>query len=241
MTLYRPAHVRPIAAGSPVSWHWEDRDPVAAYEPGDEVVASRLGPLARRAQLALGVAIGEWIVFTLDELDSDTWLRDYLEAAWLGTVHFSCCPYMEFADEEWTGPVRGPLHLTMMLLNDALHFEGAEPAENAAWLSTLAQLIVPRDAGYLAWRDAVLDRLERSFPAVPEDEEDVEFDWQAAEPLVPRECFDLSTPFDAADSAELVRRRFAEVDWEANAFMSTPEERQEAGVVVPVLETPSAE
>lgn len=235
MPLNRPHYIHPIAAGSRIPWPWDDWNVRQAYMPEDALLAARLQPLARRAQLAMGVAIGEWIVFTLEALDSDVRPRQYLQAAWAGTVHFACCPYREFVDREWSGPVRGPLHLTMALINDTLHFEDAAPAENAGWLSTLAQLVVPEGSPYMAWRDAALNRLERLFPALPEDD-DFEYDWQAAEPLVPRECFDPTAPFDPSMSAGLVRRALADIDDDTNPYASTPAQRERAGVVLPLSE-----
>ncbi|AKU99717.1 L-serine deaminase [Labilithrix luteola] len=234
MALLRPHYIHPIAAGSRLSWPWDDWNVKQAYEPGDAALAARLQPLTRRAQLAMGVAIGEWIVFTLEALGPDPRPKQYLEAAWLGTVHFACCPYVEFVDREWSGPVRGPLHLTMALINDALHFEGASPSENAAWLSTLAQLVVPPDAPYIAWRDAVLNRLERWFPASPEADDDFAYDWQSVEPLVPRECFDPTAPFDPSMSEDLIRRALTDIGAAPHLYASTPEQRERAGVVLPL-------
>ncbi len=233
VTLLRPHYIEPIPAGSRIPWAWDDWEVEASYEPGDAVVNERLQGLQRRAQLAMCVAIAEWIAFSLEALDADPRPQQYLEAAWLGTVHFACCPYMEWEDEEWSGPVRGPLHVMMAQVNDALHFEGADPAENAAWLSTLAQHIVPVSASFTIWRDAVLHRLERWYPGIEKADDDFDDDWQALEPLVPRECFDPTAAFEPAMSIDLFRRRLAAADPNANPYLSTPEERAEAAVVLP--------
>ena len=230
MNLVRPSYIDADLAAAPITHSWDDSNVRSAYRPGDPNLIARLEPLSTRAQLALTVAVAEWIVTRLSGADPDPVPAQYLQAAWAGTVHQAFCPYIEFNDNEWRGPVRGPLHVVMALYNDALHFEDADQEENAAWICQLAELVLPSTDSFHAWLDAVISRLEEWFPAPDEDEFDFAYDWQAEEPFCPRECFDPAFTFDPADAPGLITAFLATIEDHNNPFMRAPSQLQDAGI-----------
>ncbi|GJH29932.1 hypothetical protein [Caballeronia novacaledonica] len=230
MTLACPPYFDATLRQLAVLYPWDDWDVKRAYRPADPAVHATLTPLPRRAQIGMTIAIGEWIVCRLDKVDPDSDPKDYIEAAWCGNIHTVYCPYVEFDDDDWRGPVRRPLQLVMAIINDAFYFEGVDPAENAAWMFRLAEHVLPRTDSLVAWRDAVVPRLARYFPTPVVDEFDFSYDWQESEPLVPREWFNPAFDAPSWDADVLARRFLAGVDFLDNPFARTPDEIRAAGL-----------
>ena len=94
----------------------------------------RLDLLTHQANMALTLAVCEWIDAWLAPFDSDPTLQDYIEAGWAGTIDRSYSEYFMILEDQWRGPVREPKVIAIGIINEML-FEafdaGAAPPVRA--------------------------------------------------------------------------------------------------------------
>lgn len=189
-------------------YEWNDWDVQPYFQPGDAQLRERALGLSHRARIALTIAIAEWIVHRFDRVSEDRLCHDYLEALWAWNIDWRHAIRFRPIDREWQGPIRGPLELVIIIANDA--FESCEEQASSeaapAWMSQLAVHVLPDAAPFLAWRERVVERLERHHPW-EYDEHDyfLEHDFRGAP--VPRELFDLERDYDP-EQAELLLAQF---------------------------------
>ena len=210
---------------------WDEWNVVNTYEPVDATQASRLATLSRRANCGFTIAIGEWIILRFDGMDADPEPLQFIEAAWAANIDLRYTEEIDIVDDEWRGPVRGPISMALTFVLDALFAEEAGPnaSLNAAWAATFARHVLPARAVFDAWFDTCLARLEPLFPTLPEEDLDWFDDSLNWGNLVPRELFDTDGPFDPAMTRSRIAHFLAGLDFNANPFLRSPAEMRAEG------------
>jgi hypothetical protein len=235
MALATPPYIRRAGISSDLlKYRWDEWNVKSHYTNVDHELFDRLCNITHRAKVAMTIAAAEWIVARFDAVSKDAMPRQYLEAAWAGNVDQRYARYIETNDDEWRGPVRGPLNMAITIVADSLFCadESEEPAENPAWMCTLAEHVLPAREGFDLWRHQCVERLERFYSAEESDEEPPENDEDAGDfggDPVPCEVFDPEFEFTPAATRDLTDRYLRSLDYSQNHFLRSPAEMAERG------------
>jgi hypothetical protein len=211
-----------------VRYRWDEWNVNAYFLEIDPAQKARLNPLSDAANLALVVGSAEWIVHSLSSVSRDPDPSLYLEAAWAAIVHPGYCEYLETDADEWRGPIRGPLNVTMAIVNDGIHCRETDPLEStrACWMYNLARHVLPRADVFDKWFESCVLRFEQFHPRIEDD--DI---WEEGPPFglpVPREAVDPDFPYDALLAPELLDRFLRSLQPGANRFLASPEDVSQA-------------
>jgi hypothetical protein len=205
------------------SYQWDEWNVRDYYLDIDEDQLQRLDRISDAGNLALAIGCGEWICHRLSALSEDRDPGLYLEAAWAAVVHPYYCDYIETNDDEWRGPIRGPLNMVITIINDGIHCGDENPvkAAHACWMYNLARHVLPRTEEFEKWFEACVGRLEECHPKVESD--DI---WEEGPPFgipVPREALDPSLSYAPEDAPELLDRFLRTLDPAQNHFLAQAE------------------
>lgn len=227
--LDKPPHIANAnIAGAPLRYRWDEWSVTSAYQPADPALTARMATLSHRANVAMCTAMAEWVVWRFERLSTDTAPYEFLEAAWAAGVHTAYTRYVEFRDDDWRGVVRGPMRMSMEILVDLIWgLADTTPGENAAWMSNLAELVLPAPRPFQEWREACIGRLERFHPRPAPPGKIVFSDEIDIGSWVPRELFDLTVPFDPALTRSRIASFVATLDPRRNRYLHTPDEMRE--------------
>jgi hypothetical protein len=207
-----------------LAFPWDEWSIKSYYWDVSQVLFDRLNALSDDASMALTLAIGEWVVHRFDAVNSDPTALQFIEAAWAGTVHPYYCIYTETVDDEWRGPVRGPLAVTMAIANDALFCRENDPevATRACWMHRLATHVLTDSQEFLKWFETVVQRMEAFHPRAAKERPTFFGLSLASTTPVPRAAFDVSREYDAAQAAGMVDEFLRNLDPAANRFLRPP-------------------
>ena len=206
------------------AWDEHDLKPYFYFLPVE--LHDRLLELTPNASLALAIGSANWILARLAPFDADRPARDFVQAMWADIAREWRCHWYSPEDEDYAGPVRGPMIMAMSILYDVLEQIGDNPviADRATWMHNLALHVLESDAAYKVWFYQVVERLERwhSWEIEGGREPDI-FDPSfprggpvAAEVLVPE------MPYNPKQAADLLERL---IQWErrlGNPFILGP-------------------
>jgi hypothetical protein len=178
-------------------WHIHEdyADAVTEFE-------ERLELLSDAACLALTIALAEWIATGLRSYDEDRTIADFVQSAWAAFSHRYSPTYFETDDDDWRGPWRGMLNMTLIVVNDAVFCRDEDPdvADRANQLLFYCQKLYSGLPDFTVWLRESLTRLEARYPYRDGDEPMIDL---PATPVVPRETFGPGTPI-AVDPSRLV-------------------------------------
>jgi hypothetical protein len=225
--LDKPPHIALVArlADVNLAYPWDEWHVENAYSPADPDLVEKTAQISHIGNVALATAITEWIVWRFEGLDADETPYQYIEAAWASVIHTAYARYVEFVDDEWRGVIRGPILVALTILIDLIWGRHeCEPGVNAAWLSKLAELVVPDPAPFLAWRDACIERLLHFTPRQGSDPDDFFADGDLPGSPVPRSLFDLLHEPSAEHFISELRGFLANLSWDVNPFLNSPDE-----------------
>lgn len=196
---------------------------------------ARLEKLTPKANLSLLIACGEWICFRFLPLDSDRRPLQYLEAAWAAIVDPVYCIYTSIDEDEWRGPVRGPLALTITIVNDAIfHQDDAPAAQSACWMYNLAESVLPSVDAFDAWFNAAVSCLgsfhNTEIDTEPEDEDIFAVtDWQGSP--IPRQAIDPDFSYESSQAPTLVDAYLRQLLPDQNPYLRTADAIEQMGGV----------
>lgn len=124
----------------------------------------RLLGLTENANLALAIGSADWILARFLPFDPAREARDFAAAVWAKLSPDWRCDLYDPADEDWCGPVRGPILIAMTILYDVLagRGENSVTADRAVWMHNLALHVIEPLQPYLAWHEQVVKRLEQT-------------------------------------------------------------------------------
>jgi len=226
-----PYHITEARIATDVArFHWDEWNCKQYFWFVDDAMFERLDRLTNKANTGLTIAIGEWICERFSTLDPDPSPKEYLEAAWAGVVHPAYCKYTETNDDDWRGPIRAPLALTITLVNDALFGLGYDPhvARRVCWLYNLARHVLPDTRAFETWLEACARRMDQfhgqAVNAQGGDEEDLFADFPGQGAPVPREAFDPAFAYSPMDAPVLLDEFLRSLRPESNAFLRSLEE-----------------
>ena len=142
-------------------WHYTDYfyfSTIPEFE-----VAFKISGLGNRA---LCIAIGEWICAELRQTPRHRDSLNLFDAAWATMIRRHSCEYVVLEQEEWMGPLLGPLRAAMLIVNDTI-FDAEEDfrfPDRSCWAINLARHISEpeRHDVFETWLKEVFDRLLRS-------------------------------------------------------------------------------
>jgi hypothetical protein len=214
-----PIAEEPIATDD-VLYEWDEwrvRDYFDFDEPDLE---DQLDEVSGRGSLALTLAVGEWICERFSRLSADAAPLQFLEAGWAEQMQPGLTDYYETNDDDWRGPVRGPLSMVITIANDALFCLDEDDAMpgRAAWMTNLARHVLPVREGFETWLAAVVQRLLEHHPAANAADESLPGDEFELGRPVARQLFDTTRPWFRADEAPLVKDFIQRVD-PSNPFL----------------------
>lgn len=212
-----------------VRFEWDDWNVHKADRPSDPIIVATTGKLWDRANIAFTVACAEWVVYRFRTLYDDMLPLDYIEALWAWNVDWRYSIHFQPIDQEWLGPVLGPIELAILIANDAFEnsAEQSSTAVDPSWMGNLAQHVLHDKDPFLNWRAAILPRLEMYYEK-PEEGELLDGD-QEPGPFVPREAFDPEFGFHPRMTDELIAKFIAQLDYTVNPFLRPPQEMRKLG------------
>jgi hypothetical protein len=195
----------------------DDADPQSVSDVDDERLIERAEALSFRANLALTIGCAEWVVHRYDALSPDRSPHDYLEAAWAAVVDERYLRMWDFPEEKWQGPIRGPMAVSLHIVQEAVRSAVHEDALGVplSYMSNLARHVLPKKREFSKWRNQAIKRLASLSP------------FKSAESLgepVPREALDLDAEFHPAETEALINRALERLDPNRNPFLCTPDE-----------------
>jgi hypothetical protein len=224
--LVIPAYVRSAGiANTQLTYLWDEWKVRGYYDIDPLDLSDRLDDLSLRSLMALSIATGLWVCERLRLVDSDPVPVQFLEAAWAGTVSRAYCRYTETDDDQWRGPARGPLNMTISIVNDAIFHIHEDPnvAMRAVWMNSLARHVLPRTDEFDSWFDAVVLRMQRHHRK-PDDDDLFSLLPPGMGNPVPPEAFDPQHPYDPTKNPSLVDAYLRGLDWQRNPFLCRPDE-----------------
>jgi len=228
--LPRPPYIPADISRPEIRYPWDEWNVSRTYQPADPELLRRLTLVTHRAQVGLTIATMEWITSRYDALTTETFPSEYLEAAWAANVDLAYAEYIETDDEEWRGPILGPLNIGLKIVVESLFLADqiANPALHPCWAYKLACLVLPETTAFKAWHNDVVSRLEEYYRALPEDAQPLfSADGYVMDPPVARETFNPDVPFNPESAAVLIDRYLRALNYEENRFLRTPEDLQE--------------
>ena len=190
MQIVPPGHFD--AVGYPgFAWDEHNLFPYFYFLPAD--LHDRLLEITPNACLALAIGSANWILARMARFDADRPARDFVQAMWADIAPGWRCQRYAPEDDDYVGPVRGPMLMAMSILYDVLERFRENPviADRATWMHNLALHVLERDAAYDDWFQSTVERLERWHS------------WQAEGGRTP-DLFDESFPRGGPVSVEVL-------------------------------------
>lgn len=221
MTLLFDQYLALASGKAEMGFAWDEWRIHEDYADSETGFEERLELLSDAANLALTIALGEWIATGLRSYDDpDRTVAHYVQSAWAAfSVRFHPT-YFETDDEEWRGPWRGILNMTLIVVNDAVFCRDEDPdvADRANQLLFYCQKLFPGLPVFDDWLKECLDRLESAFPYREGDSPMIDL---PAHPVIPREAFGpgIVRPADPAAMIDAYLDRIAP----SNPFLSGTE------------------
>jgi hypothetical protein len=210
-----------------VKFAWDEWQIKSYYWNVPQVLFDRLNMLSDDANMALTLAISEWVAHRFSQLDQDPFVLQFVEAAWAGTVHPAYCIYTETLDDEWRGPVRGPLAVAITIINDGLFCRDYDPevATRACWMHQLAKHVLPDITAFNLWFESSVVRLEHFYsrPVVSEKTSFFNLDLTSNQP-VPRKLFELDIEYSPEHAFSLIDEFLKSLDVYTNPCLRPLEE-----------------
>ena len=209
-----------VSTGSLVDFAWDEADIQQYFYFAEDELFDRLANLTINANLALMLATTEWVERRLATLAADRTLHDYLEAGWGALGDWRRTDYFQLIDDDWRGPLRGPLAVGIGIICDAFFDSDEEPEKvfQANYAINLVRHILPDTATFETWLEAAIKRLEasHSFAVEGRPVEDILSPSFAEGRLVPREIFNLQRSYQPNTGDDLL------AEWRARIPPSNP-------------------
>ena len=221
MTLFFDQSLALASGKADLGFAWDERRTHEDYADSETGFEERLELLSDAANLALTIALGEWIVAGLRSYDDpDRTIAHYVQSAWAAFSARYSPIYFETDDDDWRGPWRGMLNMTLIVVNDAVFCRDEDPdvADRANQLLFYCQKLYPDLPAFDDWLKESLDRLHSDFSYRDGDAPMIDL---PAIPLIPREVFGpgIARPVDASALIDLYLDRIAP----SNPFLSGTE------------------
>lgn len=177
---------------------WDEWKIIDAYEVYSTGYEDRLDSLSDAANLALAIALAEWVVSGLREYDHTHEARDAVQACWATFSDTNFPIYTESDDDEWMGPHRQMLAMTFTMLNDAIFclHESTVVGMRTDWVLMYCQMLFGKQPFFVEWVDRAISALGPIRPDFPPDyDAGVMNPRLVFAPPISRRFFDLDRPY----------------------------------------------
>jgi hypothetical protein len=203
----------PIAplGGPQISYHWDDWDPYALIPTADDRTTATLARVTDHAKFAFALGCAEWAVARLDPWlpTPDAW--DYIDACWAYEVSADFGVPPELDDDEWEGPVLGPVGLSLItILNTRYGFDEDNAEYDSAFAEQIALYVLGKSADFYVWRNLILERLQDCFPRTERDR---------AEERLAKQVIDPTVSFDKSVLPTLRKETLRNLHLDGNKFV----------------------
>lgn len=212
MAYRLPDHVlrREGVQASP-PYAWDDWDPYSKIALPDPALKAQLTGVSNLGITAFALGCAEWVVGALPDGEHVSETFNYLEAFWVYVFGFPEAVPPETEDDEWKGPVRGAINLSLMtVLNTIVLAEFGPPAQNGAFAARIAAHVLTDMKAFLNWQNEVVERLLQFCKRSSQNEE--------GDPL-PRELLDTARQYDANQSRLLIQDAIDRTDFSKNPLL----------------------
>ena len=180
----------------PLSHDWSDWDPYQVLGTQNPETEATLSDISDRAILGYSIACAEWVVCRFKKHLNDQRPYQYIQACWIYEMSDEVAAPPQSKQEEWEGPVRGPVDLSLMtVLNTIYSMDDGAAWADGAFAELIPLLVVTPCELFLQWRFGVFKRLKERYPRS---------DGEFGKP-VPREIFDLSQALVPEQELHLVK------------------------------------
>jgi hypothetical protein len=200
----------------PIQHSWDDWDPYEIV--GNSTISTEqlLSRISHNAKLIYSLGCAEWVLARFGQHDRSTEARHYLDACWAYEISDDYELPEELEDEEWTGPVLGPICLSLTtVLNTMYGFDEDNAEIDAAFAEKIALHVIPDHDVFMIWRNAVLTRL---LEICPIDIEDLEGS------RLPREILDPKIEIKVNEFSSLLQKTQSELQLKNNKFVHLVDE-----------------
>lgn len=147
---------------------WDDWQCTFYFHFPDGPLVERLAGVSDPGVTGFALALCEWVCARLWTYSDVREPLEFINAAWVKVLGAGDCRRVEFAPEEWPGPVRGPLCYAQLIVADTV-FDAPEDREviaRACWACNLARHVIdgPPLATFEEWVASTCQRLEKFHP-----------------------------------------------------------------------------
>jgi hypothetical protein len=214
-----------LEASHPLDYVWNDWDQQSYFNYANDADLGRLTRLTGRANIALALAVCEWIEARYRPHGLDPELSDYIDAGWAALISSSYSSWVRLEFENWRGALRGPQLIAIGIINEAYYESDDNPemAWRACYALNLARHVLPPGSRFEPWLAGSLDRLEtfHSWAVEGRGEEDIFATEVYQGQLVGRELFDPARPYDPQSASSQLADLLARID-RSNPFLHLP-------------------
>lgn len=241
-----PPYIRRADIATPeLPFAWDEWNIKSYYMFADEELFHRLDAITNAANTALVMALGEWICWRFTPVSSDPRPLQFIEAGWAAVVDPIYCEYTETVDDEWRGPARAPLAVTIAIANDAIFYLDHDPhvATRVCWMWNLARHVITDHGPLDTWFEAIVHRLathHRKEGNTARDE-DLFAERTLPDDPVPREATDPDFPYDPSQAPRLIDRFLRGLSPAENPFLKPARLIRAADVPRPYRYLPDAD
>lgn len=198
-----------------IHFRWDEWNTEMSDEPVDEELANRFKNLSYRANVVFTIVSADWILTRFTPLVDDTTPRQCLEAAWAQQIDFRYSWDWEL-DEEWTGPIKGPIRLAFDKVTWAVQEvrDYRDPSWAAASIAKLAEYVLRDPTPYVRWRAQIVSRLEGMYQLDADD---------PLGDVVPPQALDPDFSYDPGEAEKLMNNLLSALDYRTNSLLNSPE------------------
>jgi hypothetical protein len=214
-----------LEAGRPLDYVWNDWEQQSYFNYAVTAELERLKGITGRGNIALMLAVCEWIEARFRPHGLDPEVSDYIDAGWAALIDRSYSTWVHLDFEAWQGALRGPQLIAIGIINEA-YFESddnPEMAWRACYALNLARHVLPAPSPFEPWLGAVISRLEtfHSWAIEGRGEEDIFASEVYQGRLVSRDLFDPAKPYDPRIASRQLSELLARID-RTNPFLRLP-------------------
>jgi hypothetical protein len=214
-----------MEAARPLEFVWNDWEQQSYFNYAVTEELDRLKGLTGRANIALALAVCEWVEARFRPHGLDPELSHYIDAGWAALVDKSYSSWVHLEFQNWQGPLRGPQLIAIGIINEAFYEadDNPEMAWRACYALNLARHVLPPESQFEPWLAGSLGRLEmfHSWAVEGRGEEDIFATEIYQGRLVGRDLFDLAKPYDPLTASRQLTDLLARVD-RSNPFLNLP-------------------
>lgn len=210
--------------GASIRHKWSDDIAADLAEAENQRLQTAIQKTHFKGAMAFSAGLAEWIIWRFKGAADITMPLQRIEAAWAVAIDSSLALELDPIDDEFNGPVQGPISLCLDLLgtiSEQCKQHVASIDERVVALAMLARHVVPARSEFDDWVKQALKRLAKAYPMdISHFDSATEIYDDAYEQAVPREA--LQSDLTAAQAQAAVDSAKAELQVSNNPFVHRP-------------------